>query len=501
MHRTQQRLFRLTMGLLLLLVAPVMIRAQEDPSLDALADCGYSALLDEPGLSLGALVLNLENGLESGQGCAENLDQSFHVASVPKVFVAGAVYEALANGTRSPDERITFTEPYWMGGRTDCLSETTIGQNYTPQRLVEFMINCSDNAATWLLMDWLGREQVNAYVESLGISGIGRIIPYAEVDRAKLAFADSRWEDVPAGMASRYYRARMTNGLSTYFGNAVPQMERSQYLELNQQYYDSYRTNTITPRAMGQYFLLLRERALSGDAAAINTLDVMLYTQRLYSVQDIPGTVYIGGKNGFDRGLLAEVSVLYASLLQRIPSGIVIVFGHYTELTPENSRLPNSIDDHLNQLFLQLSPQIRQLLYPNYIDPAVQRSPQLTNVIFQQQRQIESCWGSYFQSGFAEAQVPFLANCLASLPPRISYPVGDNLAMGLVLQQLGQLDTRFVFVYTAPTGRRYSYQEDRSNLNQAAIYWFQPLDLPGQWTVDIYMNLRRIYSETILVQQ
>ncbi|MCA9914709.1 MAG: serine hydrolase, partial [Anaerolineae bacterium] len=330
MHRAQHRIPCLMMGLLLLLVAPVLIQAQEVSPLDDLADCGYSDLLDEPGLSLGAVVLNIQNG----QGCAENLDQSFHVASVPKIFVAGAVYEALSNGSRSPDERITFTEPYWMGGRTDCLTESFIGQWYTPQRLIEFMINCSDNAATWLLMDWLGREQVNAYVESLGIPGIGRIIPYAEVDRAKLAFADSRWEEVPAGMASRYYRARISNGLSTYFGSSLPDVDRSEYISLNQQYFDSYRTNTITPRAMAQYFLLLRQRALTGDPAAINTLDVMLYTQRLYSVQDVPGTVYIGGKNGFDRGLLAEVSVLYSTLLQRIPSGIVIVFGRYPELTP-----------------------------------------------------------------------------------------------------------------------------------------------------------------------
>lgn len=496
MRRTQPFRVILLAVLLCTLVLPG-VTAQTASPLDILVDCGYGEQLSEPGLRLGAVVLNLE----TGRGCAENLEEPFHVASVPKVFVAGAVYEAIASGTRSADERILFTEPYWMGGRNDCLSDVFIGQSYSPQRLVEFMINCSDNAATWLLMDWLGREQVNAYVENLGIAGIGRILPYAEVDRAKLAFADERWENVPAGLASRYYRARMTNGLASYFGTAPGTLDREQYLEINQQYFDNFRTNTVTPRALAEYFLLLRERALAGDVAAVNTLDVMLYTQRQYSVQDIPGTIYVGGKNGFDRGLLAEANVLYSSLLARIPTGLVIVFSRYETLTDENSGLPNSADDRLNRLFIRLSPQIQQQLYPAYVDPAVQRAPQILNIIFQQQSQIESCWGAYFQSGFAEEQVPFLASCFASLPPRISYPVGDNLAMGIVLQELGRLDTRFVFVFTAPTGRRYSYQEDRSGLNRAAIYWFQPLDMPGQWTVDIYMNLRHVHQEIILVQQ
>ncbi len=497
MQRTSPGYIAYIILCLLLLSAVGPGQAQGLPALDSLPDCGYGDLLAEPDLRVGAVLLNLENGL----GCAESLDERFHVASVPKVFVAGAVYETLANGSRSADERILFSEAYWMGGRSDCLGEDFIGTSYTPQRLVEFMINCSDNAATWLLMDWLGREQVDAYVERLRIPGIGRILPYAEVDRSKLAFADERWSEVPAGLASRYYRARMINGLSSYFGMTPPTLDRAEYLRINQQYYDNFTANTITPRALAEYFLLLRERALAGDEAAINTLDVMLYTQRQYSVQDIPGTVYIGGKNGFDRGLLAEANVLYSSLLSRVPSGFVILFAHYETLTPENSGLPNSLEDHLNQLFVGLSPLIQERLYPNYIDPAVQRAPQLRSVIFQQQSQIERCWGPYFQSGFAEEQIPFLANCFATLPPRISYPVGDNLAMGIVLEQLGRLDTRFVFVYTAPTGRRYSYQEDRSDLNSAAIYWFQPLDMPGQWTVDIYMNLRHVHRETILVQQ
>ena len=63
------------------------------------------------------------------------------------------------------------------------------------------------------------------------------------------------------------------------------------------------------------------------------------------------------------------------------------------------------------------------------------------------------------------------------------------------------MDTRFVFIYNAPDGRQFSYQMDRSNTNSSAIYWFHPLDMAGQWTVDIYMNLRHVYSETILAQR
>src|SRR5690606_24654640 len=150
---------------------------------------------------------------------------------VPKIFVAAAYYDGVINRTISNTGRLQFTRNYWMGGSNDCLRESDIGTSYTYDELVEFMINCSDNAATWMLMDSIGWQRVNNYVQSLGIEGIGEIIPYAEVDRLKLEFLDDRWVDIPTAIASRFYRSGNTSGLLDYFSEIPSRPNRDQFIE------------------------------------------------------------------------------------------------------------------------------------------------------------------------------------------------------------------------------------------------------------------------------
>ncbi|MDQ7026030.1 MAG: serine hydrolase [Anaerolineae bacterium] len=494
MHRS------LWMALIWLLVAVYPTTAQIHDNLNTLSDCGFTDFAAEDGLRIGAVILNLE----TGAGCTENLDVTFNVASVPKVFIAGTYYDMLINGQISGTTRQIFTQQYLMGGRSDCLSDDQLGNTYSSGELIDLMINCSDNSATWMLMDSIGWGRVQAYVDSLGIDGIGTIIPYSEVDRLKLTFLDERWATVPRGMASRFYRREITSGLLDYFDSVPSRPVGLERTTINQRYFDEFSFNTMTPRALADYLLLLRDDLLENDMDALTAsavFNTMLYTQRLFSTQALAGTIYVGSKNGFDMGLLAEANVLFDSLTNRIPTGLVIVFAQYDNLNGTNDNLPNSDNDPLARIFAQLSPQIRDILYPSDVETPVQTSFTLSSVTFNQQFAIEPCWWSYRNADFAQEQVPILENCWQSLAPRITFPVGDNLAMGLVLRNLNAQDTRLIFVYTAPDGRRFSYQEDRRNLSSAAIYWFHPLDMAGQWRVDIYINLQHIYSNTIIAQQ
>lgn len=491
---------RLWIALIWLMIAISPTTAQIHDNLDTLSDCGFTESVGEEGLRIGAVILNLE----TGNGCTENLDLTFNVASVPKIFVAGTYYDMLINGQITGATRQIFTQQYAMGGRSDCLSDDQLGNTYTSSELIDLMINCSDNAATWMLMDAIGWRRVDAYVDSLGIDGIGTIIPYSEVDRLKLTFLDEQWANVPRAIASRFYRRGSTSGLLDYFDSVPNRPVGAERTTINQRYFDETSFNTMTPRALADYFLMLRDDLLENEMDALTAsaiFNTMMYTQRLFSTQALSGTVYVGSKNGFDMGLLAEANVLFDSLTHRIPTGLVIVFAQYDNLNAANNNLPNDANDPLARIFAQLSPQIRDMLYPSYVEAQVQTSFNLSSVTFNQQFAIEPCWWPYRNTDFAQEQVPILENCWQSLAPRITFPVGDNLAMGLVLQNLNAQDTRLVFAYIAPDGRRFSYQEDRSNLNSAAIYWFHPLDMAGQWQVDIYINLQRVYSNTIIAQQ
>jgi hypothetical protein len=180
---------------------------------------------------------------------------------------------------------------------------------------------------------------------------------------------------------------------------------------------------------------------------------------------------------------------------------MVIVFMQYDRLNAQNADIPASPNDNLNQKMRDLSPTIRDILYPDYTQPEIQPDFYLSSVTLNQQFAIEPCWWPYRNSAFIEEQVPILENCWQSLSPRITYPVGENLALGVVLRNLNMQDTRLVFVFTAPDGRQFSYQEDRSSLNNAGIYWFHPLDMAGQWQIDIYLNLQPVFRETIVAQR
>lgn len=463
-------------------------------ALDNYPDCGFSQQLND--IQVGAVVVNLD----TGTGCVENLDERFHVASVPKIFVAGAYYDMLGRGEVSASTRLPFTERYFMGGRNACLTFADIGESFSNTDLVQRMINCSDNASTWLLMDSLGRYRIQSYVDNLGIEGLGEILPYSEVDRLKLSYIDPRWLDVPAGLAARFYRRGWTDGLDRYFSDVPSRPPRSQLIEANRQYFANHSSNTATPRAIADYLLMMRESLLTPDdntLAASFLFETMLYTQRQYSMQYLPGTIHVASKNGFDRGLLAEVNVIFHQLEPRVPGSLAIVFLEHDDLTDSNGDLPGPFGGDLNDTMRTLSPQIRDWLYPGYQEPPVGLNVNLRAVTFQSQQTLQSCWTPYFRSRFSEDEVPSLENCFKSLLPRESFAVDENLAMGLTLRGLRGYDTRLTYIFTAPDGRLFSYQDDRRLQNDSAVYWYHPLDMPGEWQVDIYLNLQHVYSGSI----
>ncbi|MEM9951494.1 MAG: serine hydrolase [Chloroflexota bacterium] len=486
-----------------LLSGVVNTSAQNADFLTNYSDCNFTSTEDENGLQLGVVILDFDTRF----GCVQNLERVFNVASVPKILVAAAYYDGVINRTFNNSGRLQFTRNYWMGGFNDCLREEDIGNTYTYEQIVEFMINCSDNAATWMLMDAIGWETVNEYAQSLEIEGIGEVIPYSEVDRLKLAFDDEQWASVPAGFASRFYRARMTTGLLDYFSEIPERPNRDDFVAINQRYFDEYTYNTMTPQAMADFVWLMRDYLLSGTPeqwfVATSVFNVMLYTERQYSTQAMPGEVYVAGKNGFDRGLLAEVNIVFDDMNTRIPSGMVILFGQYESLSggPNNGQLPNAYGDALNDLFYDLSPQVRDVLYPNYTQPIVQNNFQMTSVVLNDEGTIGSCWAPFRLSDFSSALVPQLETCFNTMRPRVTYPVGQDLGLGITLRNLNYADTRFTMLFTAPDGRQRSYQTDRQNTENAAIFWLHPLDMSGQWQVDIYMNLVHSHSETILAQR
>lgn len=467
--------------------------------LETLPPCNFSA--SAPNARVGAVVYHFA----TGAGCVERLDELFHVASVPKIFIAGAYYDWVIRGLASLNTPYVFNRDYYMAGNEDCLTESDIGNTFRSVELVEKMINCSDNPSTWMLMDAIGWGRVNDYVRELGIDGLSPVLPYSEVDRQKLTTLDERWARVPRALASRYFRRGMVGELTPYFNPLPERLTREQFRTANAHYFATASSNMATPRALAEYFFMLRAAQLDNPNSpngliADRLFNVMLYTQRLFSTQGLRGEVLAGSKNGFDMGIVAEVNVLFEKPGSRLPDALIIVFAQQDDLTVSNVQPPNvNPNAPLNRYLAQLSRRIDYLLYGDAPPSPVVADSRLASLTVQTRANIEACWGSYARANFAESQVSALAACWGSYSARQSFARGDALAMGLVLQGLRGADTRFVFVFTAPDGQRYSYQTDRQYQDSSAIYWYHPLTAAGTWRVDIYLNAQRVYSQTVTV--
>lgn len=470
-------------------------------SLDALPPCDFGADSAVPDLVVGAVVLDFETGF----GCAQNLDQSFPIASVPKLFVSAAYHDQVVRGYLSPAATMRFDDSYLMGGSGDCLTDADLGRDVALSELEQIMIDCSDNAATWMLMDRLSWGAVNFYVDGLGIPGIGEVVPYALVDQMKLASIDPRWWDVPTAMASRYMRRRQTDGLDAYF-DTIPDYSREQMRQANQTYFDTSTYNTATPRAMADFLILMRERLL-GDPfspeaqVAARLFSTMLLTPRLYSAQSLPGTVYVGAKNGFDTGLVAEVNVVLDDLANynRTPHAIALIFTRQTDVTGSDVQRPRQTEGPLNRLLRDLSPLVRDLLYPGYTVPPVEPLWSLGLLRFGSEDAINACWRDYRLSDYDESLVDAFSGCLASLPQQPAVRAGEDLYLGLVMTGLRYEDTRLTLIYTAPDGQVRSYQTRAQLRDRVGVNWYHPVDQAGIWTVDVYVNLTRAGSYSVQV--
>ncbi|MCB9461375.1 MAG: serine hydrolase [Anaerolineaceae bacterium] len=493
----------LCISVLLLTVTPV-VTAQTDESstvdLDGLPDCGFTATTNIPGTTVGAVVYNFDTGF----GCVENLDRTFQVASVLKLFIAGAFYEWMLEGRISPTTPITFTDTYWMGGRTACLQEVDLGRSFSARELVELMIYCSDNASTWMITDYLGASRVQEYIDSLSIDGIGPVLPYADVDRIKLTHIDPTWANVPRGLSSRFWRRRWTNGLIPQYFAAAPDYTREQLIEADQNYLDTAITNTATPRAIAEYMLKLRDdRAnASGNEALVASLvfNAMLKNQRENTAQAFPGTLLIGAKNGFDTGVTAEVNVVFDDVRGFLPSAMFIIFTQQEDLSVPYVQRPGAYFGVLNTYLRNLSPHLVELLFGEDVSviPPVTPSPNVRMVRYQSEELLNPCWRPYRLSGYDAAAVPALQSCLNGVFSWDVAPLDESLGVMTVFGNLTGAENRIVLVFTAPNGTPYSYQTEADFVRQAAVYWLHPINQAGQWTLDIYLNLQRIHSETFM---
>ncbi|MGB3770153.1 MAG: serine hydrolase [Rhodococcus sp. (in: high G+C Gram-positive bacteria)] len=168
--------------------APITLRLRATPigqlsGIQALpSDTGVDSFdaADSALESLGATTSYVASRVTAGQ-CAQvhelNADQSLPLASVANLYVLGAVARAVGNGTASWDEQLTVTDAL-KSAPSGQLQFAPEGTPVTIREAAEAMVAISDNTATDLLIDRIGRDAVENEVVNMGNADPARLIPF-----------------------------------------------------------------------------------------------------------------------------------------------------------------------------------------------------------------------------------------------------------------------------------------------------------------------------------
>ncbi|WP_457473959.1 serine hydrolase [Thermostichus sp. MS-CIW-40] len=113
-----------------------------------------AALADQPGLTAGALFWEVETGAFAGV----RPDQAFPAASVIKIPILLAFFQAVETGQVRLDERLTLREDL-KGGGAGVLQTRPLGSQVSALEAATLMITLSDNFATNLIIDRLGGQE------------------------------------------------------------------------------------------------------------------------------------------------------------------------------------------------------------------------------------------------------------------------------------------------------------------------------------------------------
>ncbi len=95
--------------------------------------------------------------------------ESMRSASMIKVFILAAAMENVHNGRVDLNDTIVLTPANKVGG-AGVISEYEAGTVFSLDKLMQLMITESDNTATNMLIDYLGMDMINNYIQRNGYS-------------------------------------------------------------------------------------------------------------------------------------------------------------------------------------------------------------------------------------------------------------------------------------------------------------------------------------------
>ena len=106
--------------------------------------------------------------LETGWVYTCQSERLFPSASMVKIPIMAAVFQAVHDGKISLDQMVTMTSRDQVSG-SGILKTMPLGSRYSVRKLMRLMITRSDNTAANMLISLVGRNYINSYFKRIGL--------------------------------------------------------------------------------------------------------------------------------------------------------------------------------------------------------------------------------------------------------------------------------------------------------------------------------------------
>jgi beta-lactamase class A len=201
--------------------------------------------------------------LKTGEEIALDADSIYETFSVIKISIMAEVLRQAEAGKFSLDDRITL-KPEDERLPSGVLYTMQPGLNPTIRDLVTLMIIISDNAATDLLADKVGRANITGYMRELGLNDTSIKFSDLEWDRTWLGALDPAYKNAPGDKTiqfpfGEYSEARVQSAFGQtiynsgiYFGHSTAR-EIGRLLEMIQQ-------NKLVSKSSSEFMLATLEK-------------------------------------------------------------------------------------------------------------------------------------------------------------------------------------------------------------------------------------------------
>lgn len=97
-----------------------------------------------------------------------NSGELFETASCCKVFILGTLFDEVEKGHKSLSDMLTYTKENYING-SGILKSLELGVIMTAVNVATLMIIISDNIATNMMIDYLGLDTINEFIQKQGL--------------------------------------------------------------------------------------------------------------------------------------------------------------------------------------------------------------------------------------------------------------------------------------------------------------------------------------------